>query len=659
MRKNFLLLFVMALLPLAGFAAASSGTGANTVFTFRWYDDGGSTPVRKATITGFVDGATRGDVVIPATVSFPKTEGADATTFKVDSIAESAFKKETAITSIDFSSATNLKDIGAGAFEGVAITSLDLEATRLDTLRNLFNSKYAGENSVACPLETLKLPGTWRWIKASAFANCPSLTSLSLIPTNYSTNTKKTIEKYAFEGAKITTLDFSKSRVENIDSVIIGKNVTENNTLTTVTLHAKTTALNASFSNCKALSSINLNNATGLITLADHEFDGCTALTSINLTKVTTLGEYCFARSGLTSVTFHKNISYIPERAFWECANLATVTFANNYTTFNGIDEYGFAYTAIKSIIIPKVLTDATDAINAFAFQGCASLTDFTYVPSTVPTNQVVNDDAFMRCSGVKFHTTQAYALAFTTAPTNTTYVYDVPTGAVKFSSVAGTVKPYKNGTKFYIKWINTTKDIMVKKADAKVYDAYIDDYDKTLNMIQFKVVNGYYQIPANKATLILTNNEDLEYMPNEGTYGTNSSWVDLSYGTSALNINATATTRGDLESLETDQELQLFVWSKVNEEVGFGRYTGSNVPAGTLYCFAKPDETNAAAPKIVWYDENGNVEESPVDNGTTGIESVNVEKQNDGVIYNLAGQKVAPDYKGFVNKNGKQVIIK
>ena len=44
---------------------------------------------------------------------------------------------------------------------------------------------------------------------------------------------------------------------------------------------------------------------------------------------------------------------------------------------------------------------------------------------------------------------------------------------------------------------------------------------------------------------------------------------------------------------------------------------------------------------------------------GTTGIQKVAELKANDGVIYNLAGQKVGKDYKGVVIMNGKKMLNK
>ena len=46
-------------------------------------------------------------------------------------------------------------------------------------------------------------------------------------------------------------------------------------------------------------------------------------------------------------------------------------------------------------------------------------------------------------------------------------------------------------------------------------------------------------------------------------------------------------------------------------------------------------------------------------DEETTGITNVNAAENNDGTLYNLAGQKVNATYKGIVIKNGKKYLVK
>lgn len=67
----------------------------------------------------------------------------------------------------------------------------------------------------------------------------------------------------------------------------------------------------------------------------------------------------------------------------------------------------------------------------------------------------------------------------------------------------------------------------------------------------------------------------------------------------------------------------------------------------------AKAVKDNSAATKAIFFNFGGNGE-------TTGINGIeNEAKKNDGIMFNLAGQKVQKSYKGMVIMNGKKFINK
>ena len=67
----------------------------------------------------------------------------------------------------------------------------------------------------------------------------------------------------------------------------------------------------------------------------------------------------------------------------------------------------------------------------------------------------------------------------------------------------------------------------------------------------------------------------------------------------------------------------------------------------------AKSIKENPAAAKVIFFSIGGNGE-------TTGINGIeNEAKKNDGIMFNLAGQKVQKSYKGMVIMNGKKFINK
>ena len=481
MRKNFLILMLLALLPLASFAAAiPDGTykGANTHLRFNAIVSGTGT-VFEAEILGFVNGGDVAELEIPATVEYAPLDGGEVKSFKVVKVVENAFKDNTTITSVafnspyltrienafngctnlasvDFTKATELttidegaftgtkilaldlsktkvatvnellkatakaknntlasvslpktvtsivagafqncsalKDltfaaadaaatIGAGAFAGTIIETLDLEPTKVATINNLFGTTFAGTPVANTTLKTVKLPNTWTNIVESAFENCTALETISLKPASGNAAAGQAIATKAFNGTAITDLDFTNTTVTVLPVALLmdGVNVEYNESLETVTLTKDFTVLNGSLAACVALTAVNnLDKAAAITGLADDEFAGdlllatintkniktfgarafaaCASLTSVDLTAATTFDEYTFTATGLTSVSIPKAVPTIPEGCFYACEDLATVTFADDYATFTKIGEYAFAYTAIAEITIPACL---------------------------------------------------------------------------------------------------------------------------------------------------------------------------------------------------------------------------------------------------------------------------------------------------------------
>ena len=67
----------------------------------------------------------------------------------------------------------------------------------------------------------------------------------------------------------------------------------------------------------------------------------------------------------------------------------------------------------------------------------------------------------------------------------------------------------------------------------------------------------------------------------------------------------------------------------------------------------AKAIKENPAAAKVIFFNPGSNGD-------TTGINGIeNEAKKNDGIMFNLAGQKVQKSYKGMVIMNGKKFINK
>ena len=73
-----------------------------------------------------------------------------------------------------------------------------------------------------------------------------------------------------------------------------------------------------------------------------------------------------------TSLTLTSNVTQIDSRPFWDCTNLATITFAEGLTL---IGSSAFQNTAVTSIAFPNSLTD----IYAYSFADIETLTSVTF----------------------------------------------------------------------------------------------------------------------------------------------------------------------------------------------------------------------------------------------------------------------------------------
>lgn len=458
-----------------------------------------------------------------------------------------------------------------------------------------------------------------------------------------------------------------------------------NNTFKSLTLNSTWTGIAAgAFENCTALATINFGkaaNGVGTQSVGDRAFLGA-PVTELNL--VGTHIPYFFsdtfvdydksytdksfnedkANTSLTSVTFNKDFLYVHAGLFGNCTSLATVVFEDRdiqtesapgkpvvfKQAFTGIGSDAFAYTAITEFTVPQALDPTTsNSVNKRAFIGCSKLKTFTYMvdnnwASVKP--KTISQEAFPGCIKVAYVTTNANIAAFMEAgldaPKNTYFVladdgsYVTPFKPVQYKS---------NPNKYYIKY-KSVGNIMVDKNEAKVYNAYVDYVDGSINMCLYQSVGGYYHIGNKDVVLIITSNPDLMY--EKSTYGSSAMVSnDMDIVTPAEGIK-----RAQLDYMAGPNAVP-FGW--VNTTAGTGwQYiaSGDVFPQGSLYIFGAPilDESRV---KVNWLDENGNIEAQ-----TTGIESiVNVEETTDGATYNLQGIRVNGAQKGMFIKNGKKFV--
>ena len=109
------------------------------------------------------------------------------------------------------------------------------------------------------------------------------------------------------------------------------------------------------------MTSCTLPNNDNFTTIGNYAFNN-SGLTSIIIpNSVTTIGTKAFRNSGLTSITIPDSVTTISEGLFYLCNRLASITIGNNVTS---IGLSAFSYNAITSFIIP----DSVTTIGNFAF---------------------------------------------------------------------------------------------------------------------------------------------------------------------------------------------------------------------------------------------------------------------------------------------------
>lgn len=174
-----------------------------------------------------------------------------------------------------------------------------------------------------------------------------------------------------------------------------------------------TTLEDRAFYGCTGLLGIDLG---GVVEVQERTFYGCTSLQYIQGGyALTTIGQYAFVDTALVNLTIPDSVTFIGERAFYDCDSLQTLTLGNGliqsgYEAFYGCDnlkEVTFgsglrdisisSFTGCKSLKTVR-LPDTLQRIFAEAFRNCTGLTD-VYIGSGITS---INSEAFSNCSGIE-----------------------------------------------------------------------------------------------------------------------------------------------------------------------------------------------------------------------------------------------------------------
>ena len=281
--------------------------------------------------------------------------------------------------------------IGANAFSGAGLKSIDLSATKIDRFSNsatgtVSSSSSASQFTDCVNLEEVKLPESLAYIGVSVFSGCTSLTtinwpsSLTLIAREAFKNTAITSFTIGSNLVYLDTTAFLGCALENISAVGTNDVFKVENGAAYVIGTMISGSSKYAYDNALILFSSSAIDENGVFTLAE----GCTGLvsgvsTSSNMegsalafnsaikevvlpSTMTSIGAYAFANmTALERITIPASVTYIGKQAFKNCTALTTVIFE---------DEEGAATLEFES------------AANNF-FAGCSAL-ETVHIPARI-----------------------------------------------------------------------------------------------------------------------------------------------------------------------------------------------------------------------------------------------------------------------------------
>ena len=254
---------------------------------------------------------------------------------------QGAFQNMASLTNVTFAS-NNVTRIGAQAFQGCS------------------------------NLATISLPSSVSYIGTSAFQDCSKLNTINLQNVSY-------IGDRAFKNA---FKDIPTSSVEvNVEKAnYVGANAFENTSgLKTINFANNTvlqTVAASAFYN-SGITSLDLSQATKLLTINNSAFQGCSSLTEVKVPKsLTSFGTTTSGSSTATSSIFNgctslttidlssTQVTQLPDSLFNGCSSLSNVKLPAGLTQI-GLNAFAGA-TSLKTIDIPAGLT----TLGGSAFSG-------------------------------------------------------------------------------------------------------------------------------------------------------------------------------------------------------------------------------------------------------------------------------------------------
>ena len=556
----------------------------------------------------------------------------------VTTIGNYAFNACNSLTSIVIPN--SVTTIGSSAFSSCSgLTSISVAAgnTTYDSRDNCNAIIETTTNTLIAGCKNTIIPNSVTTIGDHAFHYCSSLTSIE-IPGSVTT-----IGDYAFYDC----ISLTSIEIPNSVTYIGGSAFYNCRSLTSIEIpNSVTTIGKSAFGYCSSLTSITIPGS--VTTIGYAAFCGCSSLTSVKIpNSVTTIGESAFKYcEGLTSIEIPNSVTTIGNTAFYECHRLANIEIPNSVTT---IGELAFYFcSSITSVVIPNSVT----TIGASAFSCCGSLTSVV-IPNSVTT---IGDNAFYY--GISLTSITSFIPAeklfelgyyvFSGIDKENCTLY-VPAGAKETYAATEGWNQFTN----IVELVPNEITITVNQYGCATYCSEFTLDFSNVEGLKAYAATGY---KSNSKVVILTKVQTAEggvglFLKGEpGEYV-----VPIIESTDEHSLNMLVGTLEPTIVNGTEGGMTNFKFTIIE---------GEDTPMFYQFEDNTPYSANRAYLQIptAWLPATAaqkSVSISFEESETTGIDEVEEPTTDEGIIYNLQGQKVENPTRGIYIVNGKKVFIK
>lgn len=562
------------------------------------------------------------------------------------------------------------------------------------------------------------------WIGDHAFKECSKLKTINNVPAGLTD-----INEWCFESTALESVDLSNTKVtimkdgvffnnKSLTSIQLPNNLKYvwNNafngctSLNEIVIPSTVEAIyNYVFAGCTSLSSVTLNE--GCTTLGDHVFKDCPFTSIIFPRTLSSIREYAFEGSGLTSADLsNTKIEYLPNGCFCNCTKLKEVQLPSTLTTPNSGEwkneddnNYGknaFQYTAIESIDLTNT---NIMSLGDYMFADCPNLKTVK-LPSSLkyiwehafyksPLSSITFPPSLLRIEKYAFQNTQ---LTNVVIPTSTRHIGD---GAFDSNNNLNTV--FINGRECYLAVYafakcGNLKDVYITSDNEPVAGRYgypfqnnptvhvVPNYLETfkgLNTCNTTNFDTNLSITLNKEWTTLSSAYNLDFSNVKGLTAYTAKYNETNDRVALTPVKKVKAHTGLILKGVKDQTYTVSILAS-NEE-GLDEATGNQLVdcVDAIWSTGRDNDYFLHDSEFVKSKNNGwtlpgksylyissgrrpNNSESPlrvyVDNTATAINGItNNPVVKDEAYYNLQGVKVQRPQHGVFIHNGKKVVLK